>query len=163
MPVQGFDLPQSSHDSRAQGVESRVVPEQEVRRARLVRVIETELVPRLMLSVIHRTQNPGPSPAIPESASAMVATFAGLLTVGDRLSCIAFVQSLREGGVPLARTYVDLIAPTARYLYVRWQHGESSLRNLLAELIQLIAIMRAVSAREQGQRRRDISGSASEL
>jgi hypothetical protein len=92
----------------------------------------------------------------------MVTTFAGLLSGGDRLSGVAFVQSLRADGVPLGRTYVDLIAPTARYLYERWQHGESSLRSLLAELIHLIGIMRAVSAREQAQRRRDMGGSASE-
>jgi hypothetical protein len=160
MPVRGIDSTQSSHDSCSHGADSPAVAEQEARRARLVRVIETELVPRLMLSALHRTQNPSPSAPAQAPVSAVVADFAGLLTRGDRLLGVAFVQALRQDGMPLGRIYVELIGPTARYLYEGWQHGDSSLRHVLAGLIQLIGIMRAVSAKEPAQRRwpRDRAG-----
>lgn len=93
----------------------------EERAAWLKRAIEAEIIPRLMLANL--------SPATPvadgfEAGKVRPEHVAELtrVAIGPEASAsIAYVRSLRAGGVPLERIYLDLLAPAARRLGALWE------------------------------------------
>ena len=90
--------------------------------ALLARTLETEVIPRLVLS--RREANtpayidsPGTSMPQPEDVSVV----AGLALQGDLSGALAYVSGLTARGMPLDRIYLYLLAPVARHLGEMWE------------------------------------------
>jgi hypothetical protein len=113
-----------------------------------VRTIEGEIVPRLLMSLVVATQTGGPLKAAapaPASASGDVAELTRLLLEPDRYAAGAFVQTVRQGGTPLERIYIELLAPAARHLGGLCERDECDLKELAAGLSRLLSVLLGVS------------------
>jgi methanogenic corrinoid protein MtbC1 len=90
--------------------------------ALLARALEAEVIPRLVLSrhaftappELNDQAQPGPSQDDIETLTAHVVR-------GDLAAARAFVGVLRTRNLPLERIYLELFAPTARYLGELWE------------------------------------------
>lgn len=115
------------------------------RSAHLLQTIESEIIPRLVLS----RRAVGKAPAAVTSISwapdeQMVAELADLVVAQDVGAAATRIEGLRAQGVPIEALYLDLLAPTARYLGELWEAdlcdftsvtlGCSRLQQLLHEL-----------------------------
>ncbi len=112
----------------------------------LVRTIEGEIVPRLLMG--SRTAGGGrlrPEPAhrLPEPAD--VDELARILvTHGASMAC-AFVAAVHERGAPYDRICLDLLAPTAQRLVDGWERQDLSYPELGNGLEALHAVVLEVS------------------
>lgn len=89
-------------------------------RDHLLRTIESEVIPRLVLA--HRGARPAPAVARPDAAveSAQVEELARRLIDGDTEPARDYVSKMLADGVPLDALYLDLLAPAARRLGEMW-------------------------------------------
>ena len=90
--------------------------------ASLVRTIESEIIPRLMLA--HRDLPNGLMPfstAPKVIADGDVVDFAKIVLTDDVVIALAYVESLRARGVSIEMLCLDLLAPTARRLGALWE------------------------------------------
>jgi methanogenic corrinoid protein MtbC1 len=116
------------------------------RRAGLVRMIEGEIVPRLLMSLAHSGQDAKVSestPALPESDD--VAELARLLLNHDQAIAATFVRILRHHGTPPERICLDLLAPAARRMGEMWEQDDCNFTELAAGLNRLQSVLREVS------------------
>ncbi len=112
----------------------------------LVRTIEAEIVPRLLMSMVAHRRSPQP-------ASAAIATpdpedtdeLARLLIAHDSCVASAFVQIVRERGTPAEQICRDLLAPAARRLEFLWEHQACDFESLTLGLGRLEALLHEVS------------------
>jgi methanogenic corrinoid protein MtbC1 len=88
----------------------------------LARALESEVIPRLVLSrhaaavPPHRRE-----PAPPGPTTEDVETLAAHTARGDQTAANALVAALRARGMPLDRIYLELFAPAARHLGALWE------------------------------------------
>jgi MerR family transcriptional regulator, light-induced transcriptional regulator len=90
------------------------------RQANLARMLELEIIPRLMLA--HRTapvgvNGIGDRPITPED----VVRFAKIVLLEDEQAAAGALEALKVRDVPVERLLLDLVAPTARYLGELWE------------------------------------------
>jgi methanogenic corrinoid protein MtbC1 len=114
--------------------------------SKLVRTIEGEIIPRLMLA--HRTGNPetAPPPAnAPGASGDDVAALARLVLKQDISGALAYVETLRKRGVPLDALYLDLLAPAARYLGELWEADLCDFTEVTFGLWRLQQLIRELS------------------
>jgi len=111
----------------------------------LVRAIEGEIVPRLML--VHRT------PAVVDSGAAArligadgVVRFGELVLHGDVHAMKSHVDGLRGAGMTLESVYVDLFVPTARHLGVLWNEDLSTFAEVTIGLCRLQQLTRLLGS-----------------
>jgi methylmalonyl-CoA mutase cobalamin-binding domain/chain len=128
----------------------------EQRLARLVRTIEGEIIPRLVLArrgaQEHRTvaavQSPG-EVAVTAAAGALdpedVAQFARLLLEQDVVFATSYVESLRAQGAPLERVFLELLAPAARHLGDLWSADLVDFTEVTVGLCRLHEVLRELS------------------
>jgi hypothetical protein len=132
----------------AAGKSARALPHfsDETRLAGLVRTLEGEIVPRLLMSLVVSAQaERSPKTARPRTAPGDVAELARLLLKHDRSAAVAFIQMLRDGGTPLECIYVELLAPAARLLEVLWEEEACDFRELAAGFQRLLSVLREFS------------------
>ena len=89
--------------------------------ARLVRAIEEEVIPRLVLA--RRGASKTASSAAPDGSvpgTAEVLKFARLVLTADAAAANAYVTALHARGTPVETLYLDLLAPAARHLGDLW-------------------------------------------
>lgn len=118
----------------------------EERKRALARMIEAEIVPRLLMSV-------APSSRVAEALaqSEYVAVpddlpeFTRLLLAHDGTVASAFVQILRERGKPDELICLQLLAPAARRMGVLWEHGACDSAELTLGLVRLHALLQEIS------------------
>ena len=117
------------------------------RAAPLARVIEVEVVPRLVLAgrAAARDAAPeagaaGPGPG-PEDVVALV----GLVIGADAAAPLAYVEELRLRGVTLERLYLDLFAVTAQRLGELWTEDLCSFADVTVGLARLQGLVREYS------------------
>ena len=108
------------------------------RRASLARLIESEILPRLLLSAriappVQKPQDPGPQE---------VAEFVQLLLGEDQLAAAAFVQGVRRRGVKPEYISLRLLAPAARLLGELWENNHCSLKQLNGGLARVMSMLR---------------------
>lgn len=90
--------------------------------ALLARALESEVIPRLVLSRRAAGMPSGRDDADrPGPTCQDVETLAGHAIKGDFAAAAAFVGSLRARDVPTPRIYLELFAPTARHLGKLWE------------------------------------------
>ncbi len=112
------DLPVAPSDGSIEGVGRQML-------SRLSRVIEGDIIPRLMLAL----DQPGSTQtdqAIADRLRESVEEFVHLLIVHDASIATRYVSTLRTDGIPLSALYLDLLAPAARRLGVMWEEDECS-------------------------------------
>jgi methanogenic corrinoid protein MtbC1 len=115
----------------------------EARMARLVRTIEGEIVPRLVLA---RRVTAGPAEArapgrgCPDAAD--VRDFVRLLLAHDVPVASAYVESVRQRGASLDAVCLRLLAPAARELGVLWEKDECDFMQVTVGLCRLHQLLR---------------------
>lgn len=92
----------------------------------LLRTIETEIIPRLMLAHGHRGTQATDIAEVDGDVIARgdVDSFTALVLRDDVEACFEFVGALRERGVALELVYLELVTPTARRLGRMWEDDE---------------------------------------
>jgi len=120
--------------------------ESEIRMARLVRTIEGEIVPRLVL-----TRRVSTSPeaghmrqATPPDACD-VTELVRLLLAHDTGVGSAYVETVRQRGVSLETICLDLLAPAARELGLLWEQDECDFMQVTVGLCRLHQVLRDLS------------------
>jgi methanogenic corrinoid protein MtbC1 len=112
---------------------------------RLVKTIEGEIIPRLLLS--DQAQNtperglPGADVLTPDD----VQEFGGLILALDHTRAYTFVDRKRAKGQSLESVIVDLLAPTASYLGELWKADRCSFTEVTVGLSRLRQMLRDLS------------------
>jgi hypothetical protein len=106
--------------------------------SRLIRTIEGEIVPRLLVSLA------GSMPAV--DGVDRVAEFARLLLDREATAAAAFVRRVYPPGTPAASICLGLMAPAARRLGELWEREECGFDELIDGLSRIEALLREVGA-----------------
>ena len=120
------------------------------RMSQLARTIEQEIIPRLMLA--HRA---APC-SVPEPASVALAPlrpleagdverFAKLVLADDEDLALDSLDQYRQSGVPIEALYLQLLAPTARFLGDLWTEDLCSFTDVTVGLGRLQRVLRELS------------------
>jgi methanogenic corrinoid protein MtbC1 len=129
--------------------------------ARLVRTVEAEIVPRLLLS--RRSMPATPVPANAEDLDAGdAAELARLLLLHEVEIPFAYVEAIRYRGVSVQHIYIHLLAPAARRLGLLWERDECDFVQVTLGLGRLHQLLQRLSfltpepsrAESRGQGRR---------
>jgi methanogenic corrinoid protein MtbC1 len=115
--------------------------------AELAKMVESEIIPRLMLA--HSTQTSLP-PAIPETARLDEETteaFAQMVISKGPESLIAYVGVLLQGGLGIETIYMDLLIPAARRLGEYWDKDLASFTDVTIGLGRLQQVVRALGCK----------------
>lgn len=115
--------------------------------AKLARTIEQEIIPRLMLA--HRVAPEGQARLhgasrriVPED----VHHFAKLVLAQEEDPAFAAILSFRSMGIPIENIYLDLLAPTARYLGDLWTEDLCNFTDVTVGLGRLQRVLRELSS-----------------
>ena len=118
----------------------------EERMARLVRTIEGEIVPRLVMSR-RSIQVPAPAGNVtgkaPEDAD--VRELVRLLLAHDVAVASAYVETVRQRGASLEGVCLLLLAPAARELGLLWEEDECDFMQVTVGLCRLHHLLRELS------------------
>ena len=118
----------------------------DTRMAQLARTIEEEIIPRLMLA--HRAvAEPVLAPVAAGRAitEADVKQFAKLVLSHEEDIAFATIQNLRARDISVEKIYLDLLAPTARYLGVLWEEDLCNFTDVTVGLGRLQRVLRELS------------------
>jgi methanogenic corrinoid protein MtbC1 len=124
----------------------RSLTESEAKRARLVRTIEGEIVPRLVLARrVSRGMDAvrGPEARIPEGSD--VRELVRLLMAHDVSVASAYVAMVRQRGATLEMICLDLLAPAARQFGLLWEEDECDFMQVTVGLCRLHQLLRELS------------------
>lgn len=122
------------------------------RLAKLVRTIEGEVIPRLVLA--HRKNGLPPltlgaRPMLPDTSA--VAEFATLVIEHEATFLTTYVQNLRARGLAIESLYLNLLAPTARRLGEMWDDDLCDFATVTMALWRLHQVVRNLSSSFVGQ------------
>jgi hypothetical protein len=121
----------------------------EERMRALARVIEAEIVPRLLVSLAasnHARASSGYPNPLPGSED--VDELARLLLAHECEVACAFVQILRQRGTPAERICLDLLAPVARRLGKLWEQDVCDFKEFTLGLERLHRVLQEVSGEQ---------------
>jgi len=120
--------------------------ESEIRMARLVRTIEGEIVPRLVLARrVSTAQEPGNLRHSRPPDACDVTELVRLLLSHDTGVGSAYVETVRQRGVSLEVICLDLLAPAARELGLLWEEDECDFMQVTVGLCRLHQVLRDLS------------------
>lgn len=123
----------------------------------LLRAIEAQIIPRLVLA--HRSAA-GAAPAAPAESPADclaprdralvgdddVTAFTAIVLRGDLGESMAFLQGLRDRGVPTENLYLELLSPAARHFGQLWESERSDFVEVTLALHRLQQLAHDLSA-----------------
>ena len=90
--------------------------------ASLLRTIEGEIIPRLMLAHVQALNDAkGPRPAVDVCSEEMAGELAEIVLRRDLVAASVYVQARRRAGMSVEAVFLDLLAPAARRLGVLWE------------------------------------------
>jgi methanogenic corrinoid protein MtbC1 len=118
----------------------------EARMALLLKAIENEIIPRLMIS--HRSTDQCLTlPALTSHTVTAedVLTFAKLVLSADENLARACVQAMRLRGISVETIYLDLLAPAARHLGELWEQDLCDFIDVTVGLGRLQQVLRELS------------------
>jgi len=130
----------------ARGANERQPSESEVRMARLVRTIEGEIVPRLVLArrvTIVPEENGARDHRAPDDSD--VKELVRLLLAHDVAVVSAYVETVRQRGATLELICLKLLAPAARELGLLWEEDECDFMQVTVGLCRLHQLLRELS------------------
>jgi methanogenic corrinoid protein MtbC1 len=123
----------------------------EPRAAQLVRAIEAEIVPRLVMARGTATRSPAlrgrEQPATVERAE--VDQLVRLLLAHDSTVASAYVHVLAHRGIPLDTLCLQLLAPAARRLGEMWEEDLSDFTEVTVGLCRLQSVLREISLEQR--------------
>jgi methanogenic corrinoid protein MtbC1 len=111
----------------------------------LDRLIETEVVPRLVLAGRAVACEPGSGRGAAAPGPEDVVAMIGLVIADDATAAIAYVETLRVRGVTLECLYLDLFAVVARRLGQLWTEDLCSFADVTVGLVRLQGLVREYS------------------
>ena len=118
----------------------------DTRMSQLVRTIEHEIIPRLMLA--HRA-GPLAAKSVERRGKAIgpadVQHFAKLMLAIEEEPAFEAVVAYRTAGTPIETIYLDLLAPAARYLGELWTEDLCSFTDVTVGLGRLQRVLRELS------------------
>lgn len=123
---------------------SRGAPSQ--RSSALARVIETDIIPRLLLS--RGGVAPSRPPARLDVEPDDIADFAAMMVALDLRRAHLVVARALDGGVPVETVLLDLLAPTAQRLGQMWVDDDLTFTDVTVGLCTLQNLLRSVTAGE---------------
>ena len=126
-------------------------PQRDRTPADLARMIESEIIPRLM--VAHRGA-PAPAPVETHSEGVGAHTldaFVHMTLTSEASTLVAFAESLIRGGLSLSEVYVDLLSPAARRLGDDWNEDRVSFTDVTIGLGRLQQVVRMMAWRMPGE------------
>jgi methanogenic corrinoid protein MtbC1 len=127
---------------------SATSPAEEERMARLVRTIEGEIVPRLVLA--RRVRRAQETTATKERVirapdASDVSELVRLLLAHDVAVASGQVEAVRARGATLEMVCLDLLAPAARELGLMWEQDECDFMQVTVGLCRLHQLLREIS------------------
>jgi methanogenic corrinoid protein MtbC1 len=132
--------------SAARGGKDEGTPESDLRMARLVRTIEGEIVPRLVLARrVARTPDAVKVPEHKAPDAADIKELVRLLLVHDVGVASAYVEAVRHRGASLEIICLQLLAPAARELGLLWEEDECDFMQVTIGLCRLHQLLRELS------------------
>lgn len=121
--------------------------ESEIRMARLVRTIEGEIVPRLVLARRATRMPPRGEPSVRKGPDATdVKELVRLLLAHDVGVASAYVETVRQRGATLELVCLELLAPAARELGLLWEEDECDFMQVTVGLCRLHQLLRMLSS-----------------
>lgn len=120
--------------------------ELQVKRARLLRTIEGEIVPRLVLARrVDRGADPlqAAQPRVPDHSD--VSEFVRLLMAHEVNVASAYVEMVRRRGATLEEVCLDLLAPAARQFGLLWEEDECDFMQVTVGLCRLHQLLLELS------------------
>ena len=118
----------------------------------LVKAIEGEIVPRLVLSrraARRAAEASSAEDATPDQDN--VTELAMMLLKHDASVALAYVESIRDVGAPLGAIYLNLLAPAARRLGELWHEDRCTFVEVTLGLCSLHQVLRSLSPQFVGQ------------
>ena len=120
--------------------------ESEERMARLVRTIEGEIVPRLVLTRRVSKDWEVSEGVIKAPDASDVAELVRLLLAHDADVAAGYVEAVRHRGASLEVVCLELLAPAARELGLLWEQDECDFMQVTVGLCRLHQVLRDISA-----------------
>ena len=111
--------------------------------ADLARIIEGEIIPRLMLAHGPLDEGAPPQPGTSVGPRTLEA-FARMTLSSEAHTLTAYVEALIQGGLSLEEVYVDLLIPTARRLGDDWNEDYISFTDVTVGLSRLQQVVRTL-------------------
>ncbi len=113
----------------------------------LRRVIEGEIIPRLMLAGhANPTATPRAKQTTATPTQGEVTEFASLLTDAEESTCYDYVEAMQTQGVSMETIYLHMLAPAARHLGELWNEDIKSFADVTLGLCRLHQILRRLGA-----------------
>jgi methanogenic corrinoid protein MtbC1 len=144
----GSDLTDMGGGARARGLvtvsdQESLQPED----SRLDRVIETELIPRLMVahSVVTGAELPIDPPKDMPADMTLVERFADIVLYESLDASREFISNWRDDGAGLDEVFLHLLTPAARLLGKYWDEDEADFSQVTVGLSQLQNLLRELS------------------
>jgi len=131
-------------------------PREQGRPVALLRAIECELVPRLMM--LERTSDRDSQALHMAPLRRDVTQLTALLLADGAAASTQFIEALHQRGVPLERIFLDLLAPTARRIVDLWEHrhcDDDELRVSLNALHGILLELKGIGQAERFVQRAD--------
>jgi methanogenic corrinoid protein MtbC1 len=115
--------------------------------ADLARMVEAEIIPRLMLA--HRQVSDTPEATVGDTRLGPEETesFARMVLSANSDSLIAYVGGLLQSGLPMETIYVDLMMPAARLLGDYWDEDSISFADVTIGLGRLQQVVRTLRSK----------------
>ncbi|MCE2922189.1 MAG: cobalamin B12-binding domain-containing protein [Roseomonas sp.] len=115
----------------------------------LKRVIETEVIPRLVLAqrALGTTTQEAPAPHFAAPTEGDVEAFTALARLGNTENVLTFIDAFCARGLPLSQVYLGLLAPAARILGVAWEKDTADFTEVTIGLRCLHAACHALEPR----------------
>jgi methanogenic corrinoid protein MtbC1 len=115
----------------------------------LKRVIETEVIPRLVMArrALGEALQDQPAPHAAAPTEAEIEAFATLARLGTTENALVFIEALCACGLPLPQVYLGLLAPAARFLGVCWEKDTCDFTEVTIGLRSLHAVCHALESR----------------
>lgn len=108
----------------------------------LVRTIEGEIIPRLVMAYRHHIDDrTEPAPQV-EVTPEQVLAFCEIIVNEDATVAEAYIEGLRVSGVTLDAILVDLLASAARELGTRWEEDRTGFAEVTVGLCRIQTILR---------------------
>lgn len=116
----------------------------EFNRAMLGRTIESEVIPRLMM--VHRTSTVRDQPLSSfHINSEDIAELARIVIEHETPVASAYIDALRNQGVPINAVFIELLAPTARLLGEMWKADQCCFTDVTIGMARLQQIVHELS------------------
>lgn len=106
----------------------------------LIKTIEAEIIPRLMATYRDGASG-GSGPGYAGVHDHDVCHFTEIALNADAVTCMQYIQTVRERGVPLHAIYLHLLTPAARSLNAMWEQDSCDFTQITVALWRMQQVM----------------------